>query len=506
MMVELGALLISIITFIFYLCWPTYKAGGREIPVGRINIIKTRLYLDNLNYKEYIQDVIGGVPKTIKYFDEIPHNLPYESFDDTVRHTHHIGQLKLFLTEVEFLTEKLKSKDDHCIMLYAGSAPCHHASYLSDMFPNLKMIMVDPNEHWIYYPNYQSSYDKQKMSETVYFKATKDNKFRVPNRNIQMYDNGKLVSLEKGKQFGQMMSLNKAFDTKLAKMDVKSMIDFITKSNHKYYIIEDFFTDEIATMFSNLKDKNFLFCSDIRSKAESTKIPGDLDLLWNLAMQYNWLNIMKPSACMLKFRCPFLEEDDREQFLRLSDQKIYKDVFEISRKNGIDFVADYKAKKFRYIKPDNIYIQAFPGVSSSESRLIASDFKVTAEMDPAEYENKFFYYNRVLRHYGYHNEYELVYDAKAGFDACGDCALMYQIMKEYYEKFEPNKANPNSIKADIDVLMKTLRRDFKENGSMHGKYLEPYKNVQSIIDQQREYILYGIYKTNESLLRSAIKK
>lgn len=61
-------------------------------------------------------------------------------------------------------------------------------------------------------------------------------------------------------------------------------------------------------------------------------------------------------------------------------------------------------------------------------------------------------------------------------------------------------------KKEIDKLMDTLRRDFKENGSMHGKYIEPYKNIQSIINQQREYILYGIYKTNEDLLKSAAYK
>ena len=48
------------------------------------------------------------------------------------------------------------------------------------------------------------------------------------------------------------------------------------------------------------------------------------------------------------------------------------------------------------------------------------------------------------------------------------------------------------------------------NPNILGIHISPYvnstyKNIQSIIEQQREYILYGIYKANVNVLKNAIK-
>jgi len=464
-MLVLAAFIISCLTLIFCLFKGNYVSGGNEH-----NSEYNLNYYKKLNKDNYLTSVLKGV-KPIKYYDDIPQRMPYESFHGIKRHTVHIGQLKLFLTELEFLTERLKSKDDSIIMVYAGSAPCHHAVYLSSMFPNLKIVMVDPNEHLFYYPN-GTSYDKTHMDETVYFKCNKGNKFNKKERNINMYTL-KIQKLEKQKNFDDILSNGEKFDKIIENKDYKQIIDFINSSKYKYYIIEDYFTNELAMLFS--KFDKFIFCSDIRSKAESNKIPGDLDLIWNLSMQYNWLNIMQPEASMLKFRCPFFEKDDKEQFLRLSDEPIYREAFTLSKEYGIDFIEDYKNNKFRYIKPTSIYIQAFPGINSSESRHISDDYNNIVEIDSKEYEDKFFYYNRIHREYGYHNDHEKIFDSKSGFDACGDCGLTYQIFKDYYDKYDKEKSTLKNIKYEIDNLMKTIRRNFKEQNSDHGKFFKPYK-------------------------------
>jgi hypothetical protein len=514
MFLLVGAFLVSLVVFIFYvfLHWLAsgkhIKSGGTAVSPEKVHMLKSYVYLDNLNYKKYLQEVIEGT-KTIKYFDEIPHSLPYEVLNDSATFSIHIGQLKLFLTEVEFLTEKLSKHDEEVIMVYAGSAPCMHASFLSNMFPKLKIVCVDPNEHIIYYPNHKSSYDFPLLKSTVYFKATLKNMYKSKYRNIQMYDSHSksIRQLEKGRHGRDIERIGKSFDAQIERKDYKPIVNYIKNTNYKYYIIEDYFTDNIAELCAAFGAGNFLFCSDIRSRESSRMMPGDMDLLWNLAMQYNWLNIMQPAHCMLKFRCPFFEQEDREQFAQLlKDDSSYGEIFEESKKLGLDFIADYTSKKFRYIKPDKIYIQAFAGPSSSEARLIASKYADVTEFDWKDYQDKFFYYNQAIRQYGYHNDYESVYDKDLCFDACGDCGLTYQIMLEYYQKFEPKNANPKFVKTQIDALMQLLRRKFYEHRSLHGKYLKKYENINDIMAKQRELIIYSIYRDNIDLLRSSVKK
>lgn len=479
----LGAALASLVVLIFYIFLQLLASGGHIISGGApISPKNTYVYLDNPKYKEYLQDVISGV-KTIKYFDEIKHSLPFMPVSSSDTRTVYIGQLKLFLTEVEFLTEKLSKKDEEVIMVYAGSAPCIHASFLSDMFPNLKMVFVDPNEHIIYYPGYKSSYDFLHMKNTVYFKSTLKNMYRSKYRNIQMYNfqSKSIQQFEKRRDGDKIEQVGKEFDSQMERKNYGPIIDYIHNTNYKYYIIEDYFTDGLAELFAVFGEGKFLFCSDIRTREGTLSYPGDIDLLWNLSMQYNWLNIMLPAHCMLKFRCPFFEKADRDQFEELHDTEPYKSAFAESQKLGIDFVADYNANKFQYIKPDQIYIQAFPGATSSESRLIASKYSDVSEFDYLDYQERFVYYNQVVRQFGYHGDYASVYDKDLYFDACGDCALAYQIMLEYYQKFEPKNANPKFVKKQIDALMQLLRRKFNEHHSKHGQYFEKYKSVDDVI-------------------------
>lgn len=55
----------------------------------------------------------------------------------------HWGQRKLFLSEVEFLTN-VTEKDKEYVFVYAGAAPGTHTNFLSNMFPNIKFILIDP--------------------------------------------------------------------------------------------------------------------------------------------------------------------------------------------------------------------------------------------------------------------------------------------------------------------------------------------------------------------------
>lgn len=65
----------------------------------------------------------------------------------------HRGQLKLLLSEIEFLTEYSKKND---ILVYVGAAPGRHIDYLTKLFPDLAFHLYDPAPfHHTLYKNKQ---------------------------------------------------------------------------------------------------------------------------------------------------------------------------------------------------------------------------------------------------------------------------------------------------------------------------------------------------------------
>ena len=60
----------------------------------------------------------------------------------------HFGQRKLFLSEVEFLTKVCTTLNANVfkkiVLIYAGAAPGNHIDMLSNMFPFVKFVLVDP--------------------------------------------------------------------------------------------------------------------------------------------------------------------------------------------------------------------------------------------------------------------------------------------------------------------------------------------------------------------------
>lgn len=84
-----------------------------------------------------------------KIYRTIEDNSPYKEYDHsqqvTTLNTCHWGQLKLFYTELEFLTICSKYFDmSKCVVVYIGSAPGHHTGFLTELFPELHWILYDP--------------------------------------------------------------------------------------------------------------------------------------------------------------------------------------------------------------------------------------------------------------------------------------------------------------------------------------------------------------------------
>jgi len=69
----------------------------------------------------------------------------YGDYDRDANGTYHLGQLKLFMSELMFLSKMMdKGSEGTDTVVYAGAAPGHHISILASMFPKAKFELWDP--------------------------------------------------------------------------------------------------------------------------------------------------------------------------------------------------------------------------------------------------------------------------------------------------------------------------------------------------------------------------
>jgi hypothetical protein len=132
---------------------------------------------------------------------------------------------------------------------------------------------------------------------------------------------------------------------------------------------------------------------------------------------------------------------------------------------------------FVFIKPTSIVMQAFAGQTSTESRLVGSMPLVEHTFDIDDYNNKFFYYNRIHRAFGWHtNPYV---DDKIGLDHCGDCAIMCQVFETYCRKY----GLPNDVPSMIRDVLAIIGRNLYDNLGLHGYYFKKYKSADDVCEQ-----------------------
>lgn len=82
--------------------------------------------------------------------------------------------------------------------------------------------------------------------------------------------------------------------------------EFSIQEHKNIHIYLELFTDTIAKQY-NMKDKNVLFISDIRSTSRAE--PNDEIVLANQKDQLRWCQIMQPYQAWLKFRIPFEQKE-----------------------------------------------------------------------------------------------------------------------------------------------------------------------------------------------------
>lgn len=468
----------------------------------------------------------------------------------------HIGQRKLFLGELQFLVNTIVDLSTPVYIVYAGAAPGNHLGLLASFFPNVKWILVDPhrfdiaintNSHIVYSTQHvkylkaayeatevnldkfasadakktgggssedsedenidEDSEDEDSEDEALDIASAIDLGVDIAEAAVMVGGAAKRYNhrgrhgkknrpkikyfappsaqaeLESGE--GTLMRGEKGSNvSRGASAHVDLWCQYIKKSTATFFVVEDYMTDDYAKLFAELRP---YFISDIRTNMIEDK-PTDTDVIWNLAQQYNWTNYIRARGYMLKFRTPFYED---KKLAPSSDQL---DTLAISAAFGIDFAADYGRRKLTYLAGE-VYVQAWAGKSSTESRLVAlipdndkaEPFVAAmaaattkpngklpnpanyaklalAEYDPDEYEDRFFYFNCIERGFIHHrNEYA---ERGLGFDHCNDCALEAAIWTDYSNRF-----------AQIDVLAAVRNLSLSTQRGLitrgHGEFFEP---------------------------------
>lgn len=279
----------------------------------------------------------------------------------------HWGQLKLMLTEIEFLTlvmlEYNESKDDRPIsFVYAGAAPGNHTQYLSILFPEIHFELYDPN------------------------------KFAIKE--------SKMIKIHTGE-------------------------------------INGMFTPAVAKYWKDQVDKYVVFCSDIRTEPVT-----DENVIANMNMQLEWWTIMQPMLSMFKFRLPWYAG-----------------------------ITKYPA--------GDIYIQPFPGPTSTESRLIVKANAKLIDYDNIAYEEQLFYHNTVNRYKSYKcilGDLDLERDH---LDNCYDCVSFINIVTKYLQlmKKPVNKDTIYKLVVEIQTNITHTHNIYSQTIRSFNEFVKMFSNV-----------------------------
>ena len=413
--------------------------------------------------KNYLSEKISGktvltpriklsdIPKGLKYSSKVRMTPEHIAMSKVC----HNGQVKLFLTELQHLKAYLENTNEEVLVIYAGAAPSNKAYIYGKMFPNVKFIFIDPNEFNIYFDNlHDSHYYSKNRSKVMYYNTIppgpdSTDKYKVEGeKTIQHYKNpGKFVDI-------QSLKCPLGWE--------EDIIDFILDNDYQFNVFQDYFTESMAIVFNKLIkkwNKKVLFWSDVRTNMDSTpgSDPTNDDIVMNTAMNYTWLKRLVDGVdsefySMLKFRLPYGTNVNWDGIKPFIDE---------ARNLGFDFEKQFEDRKcIKWFKGD-IYLQAYAGYESAESRLWSTKEQIRDELVEyplAEHEEKLHYYNMVER-FGCQFENELS-DREIGFDHCGDCAIMANIWEEFATKFGMTK---NKIKEKIillgDITGRPLARD-----------------------------------------------
>jgi hypothetical protein len=315
---------------------------------------------------------LSKAPSRVKYE---PGSLKNDNLQQT---TVHIGQLKLFISEVNFFNMFLEDTDD-ALCVYAGAAPGIHIPFLSKMFPMVTFHLYDPSKFGI------EQTDKIRLFQEPFTNQTAD---KYKDRNVYFFSDIRTVNRDVLKE--------KALKERGIQYTVK---------NGKIELLSQFEEGETID-------------EQVLEQAEN-------DIQADNEMQKEWVEIMKPKECLLKFHLPF--------FIGNVDKKI---------------------KYFAGI----VYFQPFVGLTSTETRLkpiknSRGDY-IYENWSVKDYEEVLAYHNTSTRKTRYINPFTGTLENITGDDLRNDydCTNYIFILTTYLKRFTETYDKESVLRLEKDIL------------------------------------------------------
>jgi ubiquinone/menaquinone biosynthesis C-methylase UbiE len=217
----------------------------------------------------------------------------------------------------------------------------------------------------------------------------------------------------------------------------------ITNCKNRIKTHVQYFTDETANEWKSIDhpDKIILFISDIRTGDTETMNFDKIEerVLIDNQWQMNWYNIIKPKLSMFKFRLPYNSDKTTE-----------------------------------YLTGD-IYLQAYPPISSTETRLIVGEDACMKSYSDRQFEEQMFYFNNNIRHCNFNNILLKLHPIKKnGLSNTYDGALEVYILERYIKLF--NKIDKISICDKIIKMVGEITKELSKRRTLYTKQLvKPFK-------------------------------
>ena len=406
------------------------------------------LLLLGLNTREIYSAIytVDGITHRIKYHKSIT---PKNRFTGSLLDSLHMGQRKLLISEIMFLSNVLKSHDEHAIVVYPGSSPNNKLGILRDLFPNVTFLLIDPEEAIIHIDNKFTTHYADTTGGYVYLSYHNSSSKKVTREIVNYYNGESVVRCTKAEMSASIS---------------QEAIDYVFESDPKCFIIENFFDHELAAMIRSAMDrsgKNILFISDIRTVGildEQCSKPSDSDVMFNAVQMFNWLREIQPIWSMVKFRPPY--NDKRFPILwnhPLFQAELAMALEPIRGIPGFDFHQHFRHHGcIAYFDNMTLNLQAHAGKSSTEVRAILSADALKLPLisyDSVVHEEKMQFYNKIFRTAikSFNGLWETDPEAckAVGMDLCGDCSIEARAIEDYCA-INPN-ANPFEIIRRISI-------------------------------------------------------
>lgn len=443
-----------------------------------IEIIKSRIINKNIYFPIKYSDLTNDFE-----YGELK-NDEYKIYNTNC----HVGQRKLLLNEIQYYNKHVP-KDKEVIVMYVGSASGHHTPVILDMFPNIKLLLVDPGYHDIN-RSYSYIYQNYNIINETTFEPNKNTKDNISNyiiknnelikkrkKDIEFTDYTKINFLQDNIKRDILNPDKKEMDKIMNDFKNKDYIDLIKKikeSNDRVFIIQDYCDGDMCKLIKKSLDKyneKIYFLSDIRTVLIDDA-PSDLDILLNNILQVDFLKILKPESSMLKFRPYYLTSINKEYMKNLKEGKNLTPILESMKNNldnakknyNIDFLKEYFNKKCYYFQGD-IYLQPWGPKGSTETRLIVLKNDIDKKFinyDIKEWEDKHYTFNRWKQFKWINPFYEKIKDyKKIKYDYCIDCGIEIAILMSYItgiDESNTEKIKNNMTKKNIDLLIELYNK------------------------------------------------